>query len=86
LVRLANLYALSISAAAVPLASCGGSQGALSLPAAPPALAQCLPRGNGEVQYIANFGNGTLSEFDYPKSQSQIGQISGISDPVGECN
>jgi hypothetical protein len=78
MMRSANLYPLSISAVAVLLASCGGPQGALSPPAALPALTQHLPRASGEVQYISNFYGTYATEFDYPKSESQIGQIANV--------
>jgi hypothetical protein len=64
-------------AVAALLAGCGGSQ---TLPGAPagPMLAQHVPRGNGEVQYISNYYNTALLEFDYPKGESSIGSISGV--------
>ncbi|HTA54085.1 MAG TPA: hypothetical protein VK755_05025 [Candidatus Acidoferrales bacterium] len=36
-------------------------------------------------QFISDFGNGVVDEFDYPKSDSSIGSISGISEAQGEC-
>jgi hypothetical protein len=83
--RLRSRPALGIIAVLLLLAGCGQSQGALSLPPGPHALAQRVPRERGEVQYFSNFGNGSLSEFDYPKSESQIGQITGVSEAQGEC-
>ncbi len=35
-------------------------------------------------EYISNFYNSTLLEFDYPKGDSSIGSLSG-DDPQGEC-
>jgi hypothetical protein len=75
-------YGLGLSIVAALLAGCGGSPGAGSLPAAPPALAQRFPRGTGEVQYFST-GYSSLLEFDYPKSESPIGSI-GFSGG-GEC-
>lgn len=37
-------------------------------------------------QYIAQFYGGNILEFDYPKSTSSTGTISGISDADGECS
>jgi hypothetical protein len=85
MMRLRSRRTLGIIAALLLLADCGQSQGTLSLPAGPPALAQRVPRENGEVQYFSSFGNGSLSEFDYPKSESQIGQITGVNEAQGEC-
>lgn len=36
-------------------------------------------------QYIADFGLGEVLEFNYPKSDSSIGTISGVSEAQGEC-
>jgi len=36
-------------------------------------------------QFISDFGNGVVDEFDYPKGDSSIGSISGISEAQGEC-
>lgn len=36
-------------------------------------------------EYESTFSNGGLLEFDYPKSDSSIGSISGVSEPNGEC-
>jgi hypothetical protein len=74
-------YALGMSVVAASSAGCGGSQGALSPPAGPAAIAQRLARGTGEVQYFSNVG--TLLEFDYPKSESPIRSISFSGG--GEC-
>lgn len=64
-----------IIGAAALIAGCGGAPS--FAPAVPPAFAQRLARKTGEVQYFSNFyGSGTLLEFDYPKSESQIGSIS----------
>jgi hypothetical protein len=76
-------HALSIGAAAALLAGCGQSQVALSPPAGPRALAQRFVRATGEVQYFSNYYSATLVEFDYPKSESQIGSISFSGG--GEC-
>jgi hypothetical protein len=42
-------------------------------------------KGNGTYQYISNFGSSSLVKFDYPKSDTSIGSISGITGPQGEC-
>ncbi|MGA8327339.1 MAG: hypothetical protein WB757_14785, partial [Candidatus Cybelea sp.] len=75
MVRLSGAHALSIIGAVLLLAGCGQSQGASSPPALLPALTQQVPRGSGEVQYFSNYYGTYLSEFDYPKSDSQIGQM-----------
>jgi hypothetical protein len=38
----------------------------------------------GVVEYVSEFP-GDLIEFDYPKSESPIGQITGLSSPGGPC-
>jgi hypothetical protein len=73
-------HALGISAAAALLAGC--AQGA---PPAASAAAAHLMRETGEVQYFSNFNDSTLVEFDYPKSESEIGQITGVAGAQGEC-
>ena len=75
MVRLSGAHALSIIGALLLLAGCGQSQGGSSPPALLPALTQQVPRGSGEVQYFSNYYGTYLSEFDYPKSDSQIGQM-----------
>jgi hypothetical protein len=42
-------------------------------------------RASGEVQYFSDFTSGTLTEFDYPRSETSIGQITGVSNANGEC-
>ena len=89
--------ALSISVAAALLAGCGGSQGAVSPPVGPqsggagsahelwaPALHG--PRSASEVQWVSSgfYSSGDLIEFDYPKSESPIGQIT-LATAGGEC-
>ena len=40
----------------------------------------------GLYQYVSDFYNSALVEFDYPKGDSSIGEISGVADdPQGEC-
>ncbi len=78
-------YALTLCATSATLAGCG-SQGALSPPAERAALVQLLAPGTSEVQYFSAYNsgtNGTLLEFDYPKSESPIGSIS--FNGGGEC-
>lgn len=75
MVRLSSPHALSIIAALLLLAGCGQSQGASSTPALLPALIAQVPRGSGEVQYFSNYYGTYLNEFDYPKSDSQIGRL-----------
>ena len=36
-------------------------------------------------QYISDFNNSTVLEFDYPKGDASIGSISGVSAAQGEC-
>jgi hypothetical protein len=36
-------------------------------------------------QYISSFDNSSLMEFDYPKSDQQVGTITGVAFPQGEC-
>ncbi len=36
-------------------------------------------------QYISDFGNSELFEFSYPKHDSSIGSISGVTNAQGEC-
>ena len=36
-------------------------------------------------QFISNFGSGSMAIFDYPKSDKQIGTISGVTSAQGEC-
>jgi hypothetical protein len=85
-------HALSLSVAVTLLAGCGGSQGTFAPPSAPNAGApavpvQRLPRASGEVQYFTSYGStGAALEFDYPKSKSPIGEITGLSSPSGECS
>lgn len=81
MLRLSGRNALSIAAAIVLVVGCNGSQGVLS----PSAGVQNMLRASGEVQYLSDFSSGTLTEFDYPKSTSPIGQITGVSDANGEC-
>jgi hypothetical protein len=81
--------ALRIGAAAL-IAGCGGWQSPVGAPGAipqrigsgsfrlQPTLAQRVPQGTGEVQYISSFYGGIL-EFDYPKSESPIGWIYGYA-------
>ncbi|HEX3368228.1 MAG TPA: hypothetical protein VHS56_01510 [Candidatus Cybelea sp.] len=68
-------YIPVLCATSALLAGCSGSQTTLPAPAGPFA-AQGLARGTGEVQYFSNAYNGTLLEFDYPRSESSIGSIS----------
>jgi hypothetical protein len=75
MVRLSSPHALSIAAALLLVAGCGQSQGASSPPALLPALTKQLPQGSGEVQYFSNYYGTYLNEFDYPKGDSQIGQM-----------
>jgi hypothetical protein len=72
-------YALSIIAALLLLAGCGQSQVTSSPPALLPALSHQVPRGSGEVQYFSNYYGTYLTEFDYPKGDSQIGEIANLS-------
>jgi hypothetical protein len=39
----------------------------------------------GLYQYVSDFYTSELVEFDYPKGDSSIGEISGFDDPQGEC-
>jgi hypothetical protein len=39
----------------------------------------------GLYQYVSDFYDGGLLEFDYPKGDSSIGEISGVIDAQGEC-
>jgi hypothetical protein len=39
----------------------------------------------GLYQYVSDFYNSELVEFDYPKGDSSIGEISGVADAQGEC-
>jgi len=39
----------------------------------------------GLFQYVSDFYNSELVEFDYPKGHSSIGEISGVDEPQGEC-
>jgi hypothetical protein len=73
-------YALGLSIAT--FAGCGGSPGAGSLPAGPPAFTERFAQGTGEVQYFSTSDNALL-EFDYPKSESPIGSINFSGG--GEC-
>ncbi|MGC2407224.1 MAG: hypothetical protein WA431_12520 [Candidatus Cybelea sp.] len=73
--RLSSAHAVSIIASLLLLAGCGQPQGVLSPQAAPPALTQQVPRRTGEVQYFSNYYGSYLTEFDYPKGDSQIGQL-----------
>jgi hypothetical protein len=80
--RLSSRRILSISAAAVFIAGCGQSEAGFSPPAGlrgAPALAQRLAPRTGEVQYFSNYYETNLLEFDYPKSDAQIGQITNVS-------
>jgi hypothetical protein len=49
------------------------------------AIAPRLPRTNREVQYFSSYENDTVIEFDYPKSESPIGTITGVKEAWGEC-
>ena len=60
--------------AAALLAGCGVSQPPIG---AQGAIPQSMPRGTGEVQYVSNYYETTILEFDYPKGESPIGSISG---------
>ncbi len=83
-------FALSIGAAAL-FAGCGVSQSPISAPVTvqqnfgagslrlQETLAQRVPRGTGEVQYISNYYSTSILEFDYPKGESSIGSISRYS-------
>jgi hypothetical protein len=46
---------------------------------------QATLKGTGPYQYISNFYGGTISVFDYPKYDAQIGSISSVPTPHGEC-
>jgi hypothetical protein len=53
-------------------------------------VAPSWPRGarhekKGLYQYVSDFYNSELVEFDYPKGDSSIGEISGVADAQGEC-
>jgi hypothetical protein len=37
-------------------------------------------------QYISDFSNSEVFQFDYPKGDSSIGDITGVEDAQGECN
>jgi hypothetical protein len=89
-------YALVITIGAAMLAACGNNGGSSFAPSGTssgmPGIAHiggaAMPaksKGNGTYQYISNFGAADVSEFDYPKSDAQIGTISGIESVQGEC-
>jgi hypothetical protein len=76
-------FALTIGTAAL-VAGCG-AQGTMpqsfstGLARLQPTLALRVPRGTGEVQYVSEYYEGTILEFDYPKGESSIGSIGGYS-------
>lgn len=74
--------ALSLSIGIAMLAGCSGSQGALAPAPAPQSIGAGSLWG-GEVQYFTT-SNEAL-EYNYPKSESPIGEITGLSGPGGEC-
>jgi hypothetical protein len=88
--------ALTITMGAALLAACSNNSGSPLTPSGPSsglpdithigrAVMPTTSKGNGTYQYISNFGNSTLLEFDYPKSDSSIGSIGGVAEPQGEC-
>jgi hypothetical protein len=94
--KLSNLvkYSSTITMGAAMLAACSNS-GVSSL--APPGTSSGVPgiahigkavmasKGARPYQYISNFGAADVSVFDYPKSDKQIGSISGVTGAGGEC-
>lgn len=45
----------------------------------------CPQHAHQPDQYISDFVNGEVFQFDYPNSLSSIGSITGVSKPQGEC-
>jgi hypothetical protein len=92
---------LTIAIGAAMLAACNNNGGSSLAPSGAsvgmPGIAHILVRsqpanlkGTGPYQYIANanYGSGapgTVSVFDYPKSDAQIGSISSLPSPRGFC-
>lgn len=79
--RLSSAF-LSMGIATLSLGGCGGAPASEAMPD----TVHQLLRASGDVQYISDFSNGTVTEFDYPNDTSPIGQITGVSDANGECN
>jgi hypothetical protein len=81
MVRVTTWGTPSIIAALVLFAGCGQQLGS-SITAAPSALLPAVTpqamRGGDEVQYISNYYDTYLTEFDYPRSDSQIGRIANV--------
>jgi hypothetical protein len=91
--RLSRLTAgaFALSATAVMTTGCGGNEA--SPFGAPPNLSlrsdvvPLMPDKRKKMlyEYESTLFNGGLLEFDYPKGDSSIGEISGVSEPQGEC-
>ena len=78
--RLSSAF-LSMGIATLSLGGCGGFPASEAMPDPVHQLLQP----SGEVQYVSDFSNGTVTEFDYPNDTSPIGQITGVNDANGEC-
>lgn len=89
LIKISNLakciFAMTTGAAI--LAACGNNGGSYVAPtSASSGMMEVGKAQNNQLyQYISSSGNGTVDEFDYPKSDSSIGSITGVSHPAGEC-
>ena len=82
----------SVNPAGVQLAPGATVHGLLTLAAHPgndngvrPPASPDKKKKSGAIQYISNFYDGDLLEFDYPKGTSSTGTISGVTDSQGEC-
>jgi hypothetical protein len=89
---LALRRALSISVAAASLAGCGAlplsaSKGQSEMPPiGGPGPFLGADSATGEVQWVSTFYNSSaVVEYDYPKSESPIGQITNLVTPSSEC-
>ena len=89
-------YALSVSATAMLLAGCGGSQAPIAAPGTMPqvaAIATHADRGGSwmapdakknDLLYISSSLNGDVYVYSYPHDRLE-GKLTGFSSPAGEC-
>jgi hypothetical protein len=90
-------YALTVTIGVATLAACSNSGGSSLAPSgasvgmqqsglfSPDQFLPNKKKKKQPYQYFSNLSNGTLLEFDYPKSDASIGSISGVTAPQGEC-
>jgi hypothetical protein len=90
-------YALTVTMGAAMLAACSNNGGSSLAPSgssfgmqqsglfSPDKFLPDKKKKRQPYQYLSDFGNASVLEFDYPKGDASIGSISGIESAQGEC-